>query len=59
MVLVKRRSGGTFRGAILTGVVTNVLKDFAVAKVWVRRIDRLEPDRAHNERYYMENSFIC
>jgi hypothetical protein len=58
MILVKRRTGGTFGDAILAGVITGVLKDFNLTKVRVGHIDHLEPDRAHKERYYMENSFI-
>ena len=50
-VLVKRRTGAPFGDAILAGVVTGVLKDFAVAKEWVEYIDRMEPDRENHERY--------
>jgi xylulokinase len=50
-VLVKRRTGAPFGDAILAGVVTGVLKDFAVAKEWVEYIDRMEPNRENHERY--------
>jgi xylulokinase len=47
-VLVKRRTGAPFGDAILAGVVTGVLKDFAVAKEWVAYVDRMEPDRENH-----------
>jgi len=50
-VLVKRRTGAPFGDAILAGVVTGVLRDFAVAKEWAEYIDRMEPKQENHDQY--------
>jgi xylulokinase len=50
-VLVKRRTGAPYGGAILAGVVSGTLPDFSVAKDWVEYVDRMDPIPGNHERY--------
>jgi sugar (pentulose or hexulose) kinase len=50
-VLLKRRTGAPFGDAILAGVATGVLEDFAVAKDWAEYVAPMEPNQANHERY--------
>jgi len=50
-VLLKRRTGAPFGDAILAGVATGVLEDFAVAKEWAEYVAPMEPNQANHERY--------
>ncbi|HET6440115.1 MAG TPA: FGGY family carbohydrate kinase [Anaeromyxobacter sp.] len=49
--LVKRRTGAPWGDAILAGVATGVLRDFAVAKQWAQFTEPLEPDPVRHARY--------
>jgi sugar (pentulose or hexulose) kinase len=50
-VLLKRRTGAPFGDAILAGVATGVLEDFAVAKEWAEYVAPMKPNQANHERY--------
>lgn len=50
-VLTKSRVGAPRGDAILAGVATGYLPDFAVAKQWVDYIEPMEPDPETHDRY--------
>jgi xylulokinase len=51
IVLVKRRTGAPFGDAILAGVATGILADFAIAREWAEYVEPMEPKRENHERY--------
>jgi xylulokinase len=50
-VLVQRRTGAPYGDAILAGVATGVLPNFAVAKQWVQYVTQMDPDHRRHARY--------
>ncbi len=50
-VLAKKRTGAPLGDAILAGVATGLIPDYAVAKEWVEYIDEMQPDAANHELY--------
>jgi sugar (pentulose or hexulose) kinase len=50
-VLVGRRAGAPWGDALLAGVATGIVPDYALAKECVELVDPMEPDPQNHERY--------
>jgi len=50
-VLLERRTGAPFGDAILAGVATGVLPDFAVARGWAQTVEPMAPDPTAHAAY--------